>query len=173
MKLSRCKHCGAKASLFAKNCPECGKRIYHPVFGCVVGIVLLCAFFFSLLSQADAETKKEPVQKIQPASTEQTQKQDAEPETSNLVLGPGTYQVGIDIPSGKYDCIAHSGFGVLRGDVASAGPAGFVQTMGSSSASIGGVSAGVEAASSYSNLTLADGDTIYIEMSLNVEFVPK
>lgn len=170
MKLSRCKHCGAKASLFAKNCPECGKRIYHPIFGCVVGIVLLCAFFFSLLSKAPS-TEKTHAQQNPPAIEEQVQQ--AEPETSNLVLGPGTYQVGIDIPAGKYDCIANSGFGVLRGEVASAGPAGFVQTMGNQSASIGDVSAGVEAASSYSNLTLADGDTIYVEMSLNVEFVPK
>lgn len=170
MKLSKCKHCGAKASLFAKNCPECGKRIYHPIFGCVVGIVLLCAFFFSLMSKATS-TEKAKAQQNPPAVKEQMQQ--AEPETSNLVLGPGTYQVGIDIPAGKYDCIAHSGFGVLRGEVASAGPAGFVQTMGSQSTSIGGVSAGVEAASSYGNLTLADGDTIYIEMSLNVEFVPK
>lgn len=170
MKLSRCKHCGAKASLFAKNCPECGKRIYHPIFGCIVFVVLMDAFFFSLLSKAPS-TEKAHAQQNPPAIEEQVQQED--PETSNLVLGPGTYQVGIDIPAGKYDCIAHSGFGVLRGEVASAGQAGFVQTMGSSSASVGGVSAGVEAASSYGNLTLADGDTIYIEMSLNVEFVPK
>lgn len=171
MKISRCKHCGSKASLFAKNCPECGKRIYHPIFGCVVFIVLLTAFFFRLLLEANPKAEKDPVQQNNTAIEEPKQK--VVPEASNLVLGPGTYQVGVDIPAGKYDCIAHSGFGVLRGDVASAGPAGFVQTMGSSSASIGGVSAGVEAASSYSNLTLADGDTIYIEMSLNVEFAPK
>lgn len=111
-----------------------------------------------------------PVQKEEPA---QLETESSDNETNNLVLGPGTYVVGEDIPAGKYDCIAESGFGVLRGDVASAGPAGFVQTMGNSTSSAGEYSATVEGADSYSNLTLEDGDTIYIEMSLNVEFVEK
>lgn len=97
----------------------------------------------------------------------------AQPESENLILGPGTYTVGEDIDPGVYDCIASSGFGVLRGDVASCGPAGFVQTMGGSSVTIGEYSAGVEGTDSYQNLELADGDVIYIEMSLHVEFVPK
>ena len=92
---------------------------------------------------------------------------------TSFILGPGTYKVGTDIPAGKYDCFANSGLGVFRGEVASLGSVGFAQTMGESSISIGDTYASVVCASSYSNLTLADGDTIYIEMSLNVEFVPK
>lgn len=111
-----------------------------------------------------------PVQEEEPAQPEAESSDD---ENTNLVLGPGTYVVGEDIPAGKYDCIAESGFGVLRGDIASAGSAGFVQTMGNATSSVGEYSATVEGASSYSNLTLEDGDTIYIEMSLNVEFVQK
>lgn len=91
----------------------------------------------------------------------------------SFILGPGTYKVGTDIPAGKYDCFANSGLGVFRGEVASLDPVGFAQTMGESSISMGDAYASVVCASSYSNLTLAYGDTIYIEMSLNVEFVPK
>lgn len=91
---------------------------------------------------------------------------------SSVTLGPGQYTVGIDILAGTYNCTAVSGLGVLRGDVASAGPAGFVQTMGSSSVTIGDYSASVEGNQTYNNLSLADGDTLYIEMSLTVRFDP-
>ncbi len=96
-----------------------------------------------------------------------------EKQSENLTLGPGTYVVGEDIPAGKYDCVAASGFGVLRGEIASAGEAGFVQTMGNVSSSVGEDTVSVDGTSSYSNLLLQDGDTIYIEMSLSVEFIQK
>lgn len=98
---------------------------------------------------------------------------DSQLENENLILGPGTYTVGKDIAPGVYDCLANSGLGVLRGDIASCSPVGFIQTMGSSSVTIGEYSSSIEGASSYKNLTLTDGDIIYIEMSLYVEFVPK
>lgn len=91
---------------------------------------------------------------------------------SNLIFGPGTYTVGPDIPAGTYDCVAVSGFGVLRGDVASLGDVGFVQTMGTATSEIGNYSANVYASNSYSNLKVEYGDVLYIEMTLNVEFVP-
>lgn len=93
-------------------------------------------------------------------------------DVSNLIFGPGTYAVGPDIPAGTYDCVAVSGFGVLRGDVASLGDVGFVQTMGTATSEIGNYSANVYASNSYSNLKVEDGDVLYIEMTLNVEFVP-
>ena len=89
-----------------------------------------------------------------------------------MIFGPGTYAVGPDIPAGTYDCVAVSGFGVLRGDVASLGDVGFVQTMGTATSEIGNYSANVYASNSYSNLKVEDGDVLYIEMTLNVEFVP-
>ena len=92
-------------------------------------------------------------------------------DLDDLTFGPGTYTVGVDIPAGTYDCVAVSGFGVLRGDVASLGDAGFVQTMGTASSEIGGYSASVSASNSYSNLKVDIGDVLYIEMTLNVEFV--
>ena len=97
----------------------------------------------------------------------------SESGSTSITLGPGTYTVGQDITAGTYDCVAVSGFGVLRGEVAAFGTPGFVQTMGNVSASVGGESASITGASSYSNLPLADGDILYIEMNLNVEFVPK
>lgn len=93
-------------------------------------------------------------------------------DISNLIFGPGTYTVGTDIPAGTYDCVAVSGFGVLRGDVASLGNVGFVQTMGTATSEIGNYSANVSASNSYSNLKVENGDVLYIEMTLNVKFVP-
>lgn len=93
-------------------------------------------------------------------------------DVSNLIFGPGTYTVGADIPAGTYDCVAVSGFGVLRWDVASLGDVDFVQTMGTATSEIGNYSANVSASNSYSNLKVEDGDVLYIEMTLNVEFVP-
>jgi hypothetical protein len=94
-------------------------------------------------------------------------------DSNGLTLGAGTYTVGVDIEPGVYDCVAASGFGVLRGDLASMQPTGFVMTMGNASSSVGGYSASVEAAPSYNNLTLTDGDIFYIEMGLNVQFTKK
>lgn len=90
--------------------------------------------------------------------------------SASFTLGPGEYVVGRDLPAGTYNCIAVSGFGVLRGDIASCGPAGFVQTMGSASASIDGTSASVQGSQLYNNLSLVDKDIIYIEMNLTVKF---
>ena len=52
------------------------------------------------------------------------------------------------------------------------GDVGFVQTMGTATSEIGIYSAYVYASNSYSNLKVEDGDVLYIEMTLNVEFVP-
>lgn len=43
MKHSKCRKCGAKVSIFAKNCSECGSRVLHPIFGIVIAVVLLIA----------------------------------------------------------------------------------------------------------------------------------
>jgi hypothetical protein len=91
--------------------------------------------------------------------------------SEHLILGAGTYVVGKDIPAGEYNCKAASGLGVLRGDVASLSPVGLIVTMGESTASVGDDSVTVSATDSYSNLQLTDGDKIYIEMSLEVEFI--
>lgn len=166
--LSRCKHCKEPVSLFAKNCPHCGGRTYHPIFGAIVFVVLL--FIFSPLIFPGL--KKAPSTQPAPNTFEATDtaSENSNEESGNLILGAGTYKVGTDIPAGTYDCIASSGLGVLRGEIVSMD--NFVLTMGSSSASIGGYSAKVAAASSYRNLKLTDGDTVYIEMSLCVEFIP-
>lgn len=100
-----------------------------------------------------------------------SQSSQASSNGENLIFGAGTYLVGEDIPAGKYDCTAVSGFGVFRGDVASLAPEGLALTMGNSTVDVGESSATVNAAESYSNLQLSDGDTIYIEMSLSVEFI--
>lgn len=179
MKCSKCKKCGYRVSLFTKQCPECGTRILHPIFCLLVAIVLIAVVF--LLPDFILPTPTESMDYNQnkpnpPSSGSYTGSEDAESTiigNDNLVLGPGTYVVGEDIAAGKYDCLAASGFGVLRGDVASMEPAGFVQTMGGVSASVGGETASVQGTTSYSNLTLTDGDILYIEMSLNVEFVLK
>ena len=94
------------------------------------------------------------------------------PESDDLILEPGTYIVGEDIPAGKYDCVAVDGFGVFRGVVASLAPTGLVQTMGNVSSSVGGETVPVGGNMTYNNLTLADGDVIYVEMSLSVQLNP-
>lgn len=175
MKLSKCRACGAPVSLFAKWCPECGARTLHPILGLAVAAVLLVAVLPILRLGNDSGTT-EPVPPAQnaaalPAETP-AQSSDLSGDESDSVFGPGIYTVGKDIDAGTYDCVAVSGFGVLRGDVAAFGEPGFVQTMGSNTTSVGGTSATVEGSPTYSNLTLTDGDVLYVEMGLNVEFVP-
>ena len=55
---------------------------------------------------------------------------------------------------------------------ASLAPAGLVQTMGNVSSSVGGETVSVGGNMTYNNLTLADGDVIYVEMSLSVQLNP-
>lgn len=171
MNISSCKSCGVKVSLFSSKCPNCGARVFHPIFGVIVAVILAVMVFGSDIIKSrpsySTELKEENAQLHEDDISQPVE------QSENLTLGPGTYVVGEDIPSGKYDCVAASGFGVLRGEVASAGEAGFVQTMGNVSSSVGDDTVSVDAASSYSNLLLQDGDTIYIEMSLSVEFIQK
>lgn len=85
--------------------------------------------------------------------------------TSPFTIGVGKYVVGQDIPAGKYDCLAVSGNGVLRGDVASLTT--FSVTMGVDNEFF------IFLNHSYSNLELQNGDVIYIEGGLTVQFTAK
>lgn len=131
-----------------------------------------------LFTTACGSPSEPPADQEPPQSTTSTQEPSSAPKEATpsadessaaedaLVLGPGTYAVGEDIDAGEYDCVAVSGFGVFRGEVASLGEPGLAQTMGVESSVM-------ECSQSYSNLTLADGDTLYIEMSLEVQFNAK
>lgn len=169
MFISRCKYCKQKVSLFSRYCDNCGKRIYHPIFGIVIFVLLMAVVFLIPMIQPGSIEIEEDNHETEIIKTDDDSSEKAGlPLTESIVLSAGTYKVGDDIPPGKYDCIAASGFGVLRGDIEST--PNFVQTMGSSFASVGGISAGVSASESYQNLLLQEGDTIIIEMSLSVEF---
>lgn len=185
-KMKRCKVCGAEITTSAKPCPSCGAKNKKLIVLGVILLILSILLFAQVFNESipdkvpDAtDTNQNPTENDASTQTEFGVGESVElNEASNssngeIVLGPGTYVVGEDIDAGKYDCVAISGFGVLRGEVASAGPAGFVQTMGDSTVTIGEDTAGVKGSTSYNNLTLANGDVIYIEMSLNVEFVKK
>lgn len=176
-KLVTCKKCGEQIAKSARVCPHCEKKQHQAAYMlCAVIVVFVFAFCIlqlAFLSQNDSSSANA-------GNTIHNSAQgipDSEPTpedvgSGDLILGPGTYVVGQDIAAGKYDCIAVAGFGVLRGDVVSLEPTGLVQTMGESTASIGGYSSTVKGSKSYNNLTLTDGDKIYIEMILNVQFVP-
>lgn len=188
-KMKRCKVCGAEIATSATPCPYCGAKNKKLIVLGVILLVLSILLFAQAFSSSDEivpnkvldapDPNHNPTESIAPAQTESEVGESVElndsPNSSNggIVLGPGTYVVGEDIDAGKYDCVAISGFGVLRGELASAGSAGFVQTMGDSTVTIGEDTAGVKGSTSYNNLTLENGDVIYIEMSLNVEFVKK
>lgn len=182
----KCKVCGAEIATSATPCPYCGAKNKKLIVLGVILLILSILLFAQVFNQSipnkvpDApDPNQNPTESIAPAQTESEVGESVElndsPNSSNggIVLGPGTYVVGEDIDAGKYDCVAISGFGVLRGELASAGSAGFVQTMGDSTVTIGEDTAGVKGSTSYNNLTLENGDVIYIEMSLNVEFVKK
>lgn len=176
-KLVTCKKCGEQIAKSARVCPHCGKKQHQSAYMlCAVIIVFIfafCALQIAFSSQNDhSPATAEDAMNNSAQNTSDSALSSEEIESKYLVFGPGTYVVGQDIAAGKYDCIAVSGLGVLRGDVASLEPAGLVQTMGESTSSIGGYSSTVEGSKSYNNLTLTDGDKIYIEMSLNVQFVP-
>lgn len=176
-KLATCKKCGEQIAKSARVCPHCGKKQHQTAYMlCAVIIVFIfafCALQIAFSSQNDhSPATSENAMNNSAQNTSDSVPSSEETESEYLVFGPGTYVVGQDIAAGKYDCIAVSGLGVLRGDVASLEPTGLVQTMGESTSSIGGYSSTVEGSKSYNNLTLTDGDKIYIEMSLNVQFVP-
>lgn len=171
--MGKCNGCGESVKYPAKRCPHCGKKMIYPGVGiAVLCIGILLVFFipyslglFSRPADKPVSSGAQPAQNpatVTPGSVE-----------SDSAFGPGTYVVGKDIDAGTYDCVAVSGIGVLRGDVAAFGEQGFVQTMGSVSASVGEDAVSIDGVESYSNLTLTDGDVIYIELSLKVEFVPK
>lgn len=176
-KLVTCKKCGEQIAKSARVCPHCGKKQHQAAYMlCAVIIVFIfafCALQIAFSSQNDhSPATAENAMNNSAQNTSDSAPSFEEIESEDLVFWPGTYVVGQDIAAGKYDCIAVSGLGVLRGDVASLEPTGLVQTMGESTSSIGGYSSTVEGSKSYNNLTLTDGDKIYIEMSLNVQFVP-
>lgn len=169
MNISKCRACGSKVPLTTKNCPNCGARVLHPILGLVVAVVLLIVM--SPFIFPSFPSNKKPIQNVDqpPAISYPIESANPSPvpsEEHSSIYGPGTYTVGRDIAAGTYDCVAASGFGVIRGEVAAFGEPGFVQTMGVESDII-------ECAHSYSNLTLADGDTLYIEMGLSVDFQTK
>lgn len=83
-----------------------------------------------------------------------------------FTLGAGQYVVGVDIPAGKYDCIAVSGSGNFMGDVAS-------QPFGMLNEILGAPGTSWEDRPSYSNLILANGDVIEINSNLRIEFRAK
>ena len=90
------------------------------------------------------------------------------PSISTLTLGIGTYTVGTDIASGKYDVVAISGSGNFWGDVASCqfGSLNEILAAPSEAVTMGW-------SSTYSNLTLKSGDVIYIEGNLSLQFTKK
>lgn len=146
----------------------------NPVGSIVIIILFTFVLFFVLdpitsSGKPQSTNQSEPSKRVTLATTASSSLSETETTTEaealGVVLGPGTYTIGKDLAAGTYDCIASSGFGILRGEV-DAFVAPFIQTMGVESDYI-------DCAHSYSNLTLADGDVIYIEMSLNVEFVEK
>lgn len=171
--MAKCKACGAEVSRTAKVCPICKARILHPAAGAAAAIICI-AFVLGVMyvtssggghsarlagpGISDAPAPTGSALPSIPAGTSPS-----EIEATGILLGPGTYVVGQDIPAGTYDCVAASGMGVLRGEIASFGDPGFLQTMGVDSDYF-------DCVNSYSNLTLTEGDTLSIEMSLYVDF---
>lgn len=171
-KLVLCKSCRKQIAKSADVCPHCGKR-QHTASLVVAG--LLCAVVVFCLAVAIITITTSGSKPSNPTPndvSQQISQVTPTPENNALVLEPGKYIVGEDIPAGKYDCVAVDGFGVFRGDVASLAPAGLVQTMGSVSSSVGDETVSVGGNMTYNNLTLADGDVIYVEMSLSVQLNP-
>lgn len=171
-KLVLCKACRKQIAKSADVCPHCGKR-QHTASLAVVGILGAVAVFCLAMAIITIATSTPKLSAPAANGTSQQVSQvTPTPESNALVLEPGKYIVGEDIPAGKYDCVAVDGFGVFRGDVASLAPAGLVQTMGNVSSSVGGETVSVGGNMTYNNLTLADGDVIYVEMSLSVQLNP-
>ena len=86
--------------------------------------------------------------------------------TDVFILSAGTYKVGDDIKSGKYDCTAVSGFGNFVGTVKNLGGAGLNEIMGAP----GTIFSDNQ---TYSNLRLVNGDEITIMGDLEIKFTKK
>lgn len=91
----------------------------------------------------------------------------SKPSTSTFTLGVGTYTVGADIAPGKYDVVAISGNGNFQGDVASCQFGSLNEILAAPGTS------SMNWTSTYSNLTLASGDVLYIKGTLSLEFTKK
>lgn len=91
----------------------------------------------------------------------------SKPAPATLTLGIGTYTVGTDIKPGKYDVVALSGSGNFMGEVASCKFGSLNEILAAPGASTS------ERASTYSNLTLASGDVVYIKGNLELQFTLK
>lgn len=89
------------------------------------------------------------------------------PTPASVTLGVGTYTVGQDITAGKYDVTALSGSGNFQGDVAACKFGSLNEILAAPGAS------SMDRPSTYSNLTLAAGDVLYIKGSLSLQFVKK
>ncbi len=89
------------------------------------------------------------------------------PVPATLTLGIGTYTVGEDIAPGKYDVVAVSGSGNFQGEVASCQFGSLNEILAAPGAST------FEHSSTYSNLTLASGDILYIKGNLSLQFTKK
>lgn len=172
--MSKCKACGTDIAWNTKRCPNCSKRIIHPVIGTATllfCLVFVFVFVFPFLTKHAPEygLGKPPDAPTVPVSETSNSAEitnapapKLDDETSGSIMGPGTYTVGTDIDAGTYDCVAVSGFGVLRGSIAEYGAIDFVQTMGVESDVI-------DCAHEYNNLKLTDGDILYVEMNLKVD----
>ena len=42
----KCGKCGARVSTSAKVCPKCGKRIYPPLWGTLLVVIVITLFIF-------------------------------------------------------------------------------------------------------------------------------
>ena len=98
-----------------------------------------------------------------------TVNQPVSPAPTTFKLGIGSYSVGTDIPAGKYDVTALSGSGNFQGRVASRQLGSLNELL----AAPGDHGATYGWPSTFSNLTLAAGDTIEIKGSLVLEFTKK
>lgn len=171
-KLILCKSCRKQIAKSADVCPHCGKK-QHTFSLAVAGILgAVAVFCLAMAIITIATSSPKPPSHASGDASKQSSPVTPTSESDDLILEPGTYIVGEDIPAGKYDCVAVNGFGVFRGDVASLAPYGLVQTMGNVSSSIDGETVSVGGNMTYNNLTLADGDVIYVEMSLSVQLNP-
>ena len=94
----------------------------------------------------------------------------APPASTTLTFGIGSYVVGTDIPVGKYDVTALSGSGNFQGRVASR-QLGSLNELLAAPDDHAAINSGWS--STFSNLVLAEGDTIEIKGNLSLQFTRK
>lgn len=83
-RMRRCKYCGTEMPISAKRCPNCNKKVKHPVLTAFCTIITLFTLFLIIVIIATSES--EPNTSAATTSEQVESKQNTEPEVETVLV---------------------------------------------------------------------------------------